>query len=62
MLRILRLKTEKATGEQKKLHIEERQKFFIVRVTKSSRARWAGHVAHMTRYLYRSSVGKCEGK
>jgi hypothetical protein len=36
----------------------------IIRVTKSRRMRWAGHMAHMggTRYAYSALVGRPEGK
>ena len=55
-------------GEWKKLHNEELNDLYsspsIVRVIKSRRVRWAGHVARMRerRGVYRVLVGKPEGK
>ena len=57
-----------ATGEWRKLHNEELNDLHflpnIVRVIKSRRMRWAGHVACMgeRRGIYRVLVGKPEGK
>ena len=54
--------------EWRKLHIEELNDLYcspiIVRVIKSRRMRWAGHVARMgeKRGVYRVLVGKPEGK
>ena len=55
------------TGEWRKLHNEELYDLYcspdIVRVKKSRRMRWAGHVARMGRgEAYRILVGKPEGK
>jgi len=56
------------TGEWRKLHNQELNDLYsspsIVRVIKSRRMRWAGHVARMGegRGLYRVLVGKPEGK
>ena len=56
------------TGEWRRLHNEELNDLYslpnIVRVIKSRRMRWAGHVAHMgeERRVYRVLVGKPEGK
>ena len=56
------------TGELRRLHEEELNELYsspnIVRVIKSRRMRWAGHVARMgeERGLYRVLVGKPEGK
>jgi hypothetical protein len=56
------------TGEWKKLHNEERNDLYfspnIVRVIKSRKMRWAGHVARMGKVkgVYRVLVGKPEGK
>ena len=56
------------TGEWTKLHNEELSDLYslpiIVRVVKSRRMRWAGHVARMGegRNLQRVLVGKPEGK
>jgi len=54
--------------ELRKLHHEELNDLYcssiIVRVIKSRRMRWAGHVAHMgqRRGVYRGLMGKPEGK
>ena len=49
--RILGLKRDEVTGEWRKLHNEELNGLYsppnIVRVIKSRRMRWAGHVARM---------------
>jgi len=56
------------TGEWRRLHNEELNDFYsshnIVRVIKSRRMRWAGHVASMgeERVVYRVLVGKPEGR
>ena len=56
------------TGEWRKLHNVELNDLYtspnIVRVIKSRRIRWAGHVARMgeRRGVYRVLVGKPEGK
>ena len=61
-------KREEVTGEWRKLHNEELSDLYslpnIVRVVKSRRMRWAGHVAHMWqgRWVYRVLVGKPDGK
>jgi hypothetical protein len=61
-------KRGEVTGEWRKLHIEELNDLNcspnIVRVIKSRRMRWAGHVARMGegRGVYRVLVGKSEGK
>ena len=66
--RIFGPKRDKVTGEWRKLHNEELKGLYsspnIVRVIKSRRMRWAGHVAHMGegRGVYRVLVGKPEGK
>ena len=55
-------------GDWRKLHNEELNDLYsspnIVRVIKSRRMKWAGHVAHMgeKRGVYRVLVGKLEGK
>jgi len=59
---------EEVTGEWRKLHNEELNNLYsspnIVRVLKSRRMRWAGHVARMgeRRSVYRVLVGKPEGR
>jgi hypothetical protein len=61
-------KREKVTGEWRKLHNEELSDLYslpnIVRVVKSRRMIWAGHVARMGegRGVYRVLVGKPEGR
>jgi hypothetical protein len=56
------------TGEWRKLHNEELRELYsspsIIRIIKSRRMRWAGHVARMgeKRNAYRLLVGKPEGK
>ena len=62
------LKRVEVTGEWRKLHNEELNDLYcspnIVRVIKSRRMRWAGHVARMKerRDLCRVLVAKPEGK
>jgi len=59
---------DEVTGEWRRLHNEELKDLYsspnIVRVIKSRRMRWAGHVARMgeERGVYRVLVGKPEGK
>jgi len=66
--RIFGPKRDEVTGEWRKLHNEELNNLYsssnIVRVIKSRRMRWAGHVARMEegRGVYRVSVGKPEGR
>jgi len=66
--RIFRPRRDEVTGEWRRLHNEELNDLYsspnIVRVIKSRRMRWAGHVAHMgeERWVYRVLVGKLEGK
>jgi hypothetical protein len=65
--RIFGLRREE-DGSLRKLHNDELHSPYtspnLVRVIKSSRMRWAGHVAHMGegRGVYRGFVGKSEGK
>jgi hypothetical protein len=65
--KIFRLKREK-DGSWRKLHNDELHSLYsspnIVRVIKSRRMRWAGHVARMGegRGVYRVLVGSPEGK
>ena len=66
--RIFGHRMDEVTGEWRRLHNEELNDLYslpnIVRVIKSRRMRWAGHVAHMgeERGVYRVLVGKSEGK
>jgi len=59
---------DEVTGERRRLHSEELNDLYcspnIVRVIKSRRMRWAGHVARMgeERVVYRVLMGKPEGK
>jgi hypothetical protein len=62
-------KRDEVTGEWRKLHNEELNDLYsspnnIVRVVKSRRMRWAGHVARMgeDRGVHWVLVGKPEGK
>jgi len=61
-------KRDEVTGEWRKLHNEELNDLYslpnIMRVVKSRRMRWAGHVARMgeDRDVHRVLVGKPEGK
>jgi len=66
--RVFGPKRDKVTGGGGKLHNEELSDLYslpnIVRVVKSRRLRWAGHVVRMRegRELHRVLVGKNEGK
>ena len=66
--RIFGPRKDKVTGEWRRPHNEELSDLYsspnIVRVIKSRRMRWAGHVARMgeERGVYRVLVGKPEGK
>ena len=66
--RIFGPRRDEVTGEWRKLHTEQLNNVYcspnIVRVIKSRRMRWAGHVARMgeRRGVYRFLVGKPEGK
>ena len=59
---------DEVTGDWRRLHNEELNDLYsspnIVRVIKSRRMRWAGHVAHIgeERGVYRVLVGKPEGR
>jgi len=65
---IFGLKRDEVTGEWRKIHNEELNDLYcspnIIRVIKSRRMRWAGHVVRMgeRRGVYRVLVGKPEGK
>jgi hypothetical protein len=66
--RIFGPKRDEVTGEWRKLHNEDIHNLYsspsIIRIIKSRRMRWAGHVARMgeKRNAYRSLVGKTMGK
>jgi len=66
--RIFEPKRDEVTGEWRKLHNEELNDLYsspnIVRVIKSRRMIWAGHVERMGegRGVYRVFVGKPKGK
>jgi hypothetical protein len=66
--RIFGPKMDEVTGERRKLHNKEFHELYssasIIKIIKSRRMRWAGHVARMgeKRNAYRLLVGKPEGK
>jgi hypothetical protein len=66
--RIFGLKKNEIVGSWRKLHNDELHNLYsspsIIRMIKSRRKRWAGHVARMAakRNTYRVSVGKSESK
>ena len=66
--RIFGPRRDEVTGDWRRLHNEEINVLYsspnIVRVIKSRRMRWAGHVARMgeEKGVYRVLVGKPEGK
>jgi hypothetical protein len=66
--RIFGPKTDEVTGDWRKLHNKELHDFCslpsIIRIVKSRRMRWTGHVARMgeKRNAYRLLVRKPEGK
>ena len=66
--RIFGYRRDEVTEEWRRLHNEELNDLYsspnIVRVIKSRRMRWAGHVAHVgeERGVYRVLVGKPEGR
>ena len=66
--RIFGPRRNEVTGEWRRLHKEELNDLYcstnIVRMIKSRRMRWAGHVARMgeERGVYSVLVGKPEGK
>jgi hypothetical protein len=68
MRRIFGPKRDEVTGEWRKLHNEELHDLYsspsIIRIIKSRRIRWEGHVARMgeKRNAFRLLVGKPEGK
>ena len=66
--RIFGPRRDEVTGEWRRLHNEELNDLYsspnIVRMIKSRRMRWAGHVARMgeEREVYRVLAGKPEGR
>ena len=68
MKRIFGPKRDEVTGEWRRLHKKELYDLYfspnIIRVVKSRRPRWAGHVARImaSRVAYRVLVGKPEGR
>jgi hypothetical protein len=66
--RIFGLKRDEVMGGRRKLHNEERRTLYsspsIIRIIKSRRVRWAGHVARMgeKRNTYSLLVGRPEGR
>jgi hypothetical protein len=68
VLRIFGPKRDEVTGEWRKLHNRELRDLYSspskIRMIKSKRMRWAGHVARMgeKRNAYRLLVGKPKGK
>ena len=68
LMKIFRAKKDEITGEGRKLHIAELHALYssqnIIRILKTRRLRWAGHVARMelSSYAYRVLVGKPESK
>jgi hypothetical protein len=66
--RIFGPKRDEVTGEWRRLHNKELYALYsspnIIRMIKSRRLRWAGHVARMgeRRDAYRALVGKPEGR
>ena len=66
--RIFGPKVDEVTGEWRKRHDGKLNDLYcssnIIRVIKSRRMKWAGHVAHMgeRRGAYRDLVGKSEGR
>ena len=67
LIRIFGPKRDEVTGEWRKLRNEELNDLYsqnIIRVIKSRRMRWAGHVVYIgeRRYVYIVSARKHEGK
>jgi hypothetical protein len=66
--RVFGPKKDEVMGEWRKLHNVELRDLYssrsIIRIIKSRRMRWAGHVSRMgeKRNVYRLVVGKLEGK
>jgi hypothetical protein len=68
LMRIFGAKRDEVTGEWRRLHNKELYALYstlnIIRVIKSRRLRWAGHVARVgeRRGAYRALVGTPEGR
>ena len=68
LMRIFGPRKDEVAGESRKLHNVELNDLYcslnVVRMIKSRRVRWAGHVARIGEWrgVYRVSVGKPEGK
>ena len=64
--RIFEPKRDEVTGEWRKLHNEELNDLYfssnIIRVTKSRRKRWVGHIARVVERCIRVLVGTPKGK
>jgi hypothetical protein len=67
-LRVFGPKRDEVMGELRKLHNKELYDLYsslsVIKIIKSQRMRWSGHVARMEekRNAYRLLVGKPEGK
>jgi len=65
---VIKPRRDEVTEEWRRLHNEELNDLYcspnVVRVIKSRKMRWAGHVARMgeERWVYRVLVGKPEGR
>jgi hypothetical protein len=68
VLRIFGLQRKEVTGEWRRLHNKELYALYsslnIIRITKSKRLRWGGHVARVGKRIgaYRVLVGTPEGR
>jgi hypothetical protein len=64
--RIFGPKRDEVMGGWRKLHNEELHDLYsspsLIRIIKSRRMGWAGHVTQMEKNIYRLLVGKPEGK
>jgi hypothetical protein len=63
----IELNRDEVTGEWRRLHKKELRHLYlsnIIRMIKSGRMRWAGHIAHVAerRGAYRVALGKNKGK
>ena len=63
--RIFGPRWDEVTGERRKVHNEEFNDFYcppnIVRLIKSRRLEWAGHVAHMGQRCLQNFMGNSKG-